>query len=94
MHKLFLCPVAKWTQYFPTIFKYIHPCIRAKSAFDDNKIKYKIEWTPFRKNLRKSVYILSKQSAVPIWKNEIGDVIVDSYKIVSELKKRGTDVPL
>lgn len=93
MHKLFLCPFAKWTQYLPSFFKYIHPCIRAKSAFDKNKIDYEIVWTPVRKKLRKSVIELSNQSAVPIWKDDKGEIIVDSHKIVSELKKRGTDVP-
>jgi hypothetical protein len=92
MHKLFLCPVAKWTQYIPFIFKYIHPCIRAKSAFDENQIKYKIEWIPFRRKLRKSIYKLSNQSAVPIWRDCNGKVIIDSHHIVSEIKKKNTDV--
>ena len=93
MHKLFLCPVAKLTQYLPSIFKFIHPCIRAKSAFDHNKMDYEIHWVPLFRKYRKSVIQLCQQSSVPVWQKENGEVIVDSFKILSIIKKRGTNVP-
>ena len=93
MHKLYLCPVAKLTQYLPSIFKFIHPCIRAKSAFDKNKLDYKIHWVPFFRKYRKSIINVSQQSSVPVWQKENGEVIVDSFKILSIIKKRGTNVP-
>ena len=93
MHKLYLCPVAKLTQYLPIIFKFLHPCIRAKSAFDKNKLDYEIHWVPFFRKFRKSVIQISQQSSVPIWQKENGEVIADSFKILSIIKKRGTNVP-
>ena len=93
MHKLYLCPVAKLTQYLPFIFKFIHPCIRAKSAFDKNKLDYKIHWVPFFRKYRKYVIQISNQSYVPVWQKENGEVIADSLKILSIIKKRGTNVP-
>lgn len=85
-HNLFLCPIAKWTQFLPSIFKYIHPCIRAKYALDKNKINYNITWVPFFKIFRKNVKEISNQSSVPVWINIDNDVIFNSYKIKSMLK--------
>ena len=87
MHKLYLCPVAKLTQYLPIIFKFLHPCIRAKSAFDKNKLDYEIHWVPFFRKFRKSVIQISQQSSVPVWQKENGEVIADSSKILSIIKK-------
>ena len=78
---------------FTFIFKYLHPCIRAKSEFDKNKLDYEIHWVSFFRKYRKSVIHISHQSSVPVWQKENGDVIVDSFKIVSIIKKRGTNVP-
>jgi hypothetical protein len=85
-HKLYLCPVAKWTQYLPSIFQYIHPCIRAKHAMDKNKLVYEISWVPFFRKNRTVVREASNQSAVPVWINDENEVISNSYKIKNTLK--------
>ena len=85
-HKLYICPVAKWTQYFPSIFQFIHPCIRAKKALDDQNINYEIIWTSFFRKYRKTVQELSNQSTVPVWINDKNEVMTNSHKIKSHLK--------
>ena len=85
-HKLYICPVAKLTQYFPSIFQYIHPCIRVKKALDDKNINYKIMWTSFFRKYRTTVQELSNQSTVPVWINDKNEVMTNSHKIKSHLK--------
>lgn len=85
-HKLYICPIAKWTQYLPSIFQFIHPCIRAKHAMDKNKLNYKISWVPFFRKNRLTVREVSGQSAVPVWINEDNQIITNSFKIKTILK--------
>ena len=85
-HKLYLCPVAKGTQFLPLIFQFLHPCIRAKHAMDKKKLKYEINWVPFFRKDRTAVREVSNQSSVPVWINDQNEVITNSFKIKSFLK--------
>lgn len=85
-HKLYLCSIAKLTQFLPSVFQFIHPCIRTKHSLYKNKLNYEIIWVPFFTKLRKNVREISKQSEVPVWVNNKNEVIVDSYKIKYHLK--------
>ena len=71
----------------PSIFQFVHPCIRAKKALDDQNIKYEIIWTSFFRKNRKIVKEISNQSLVPVWINDKNEVVTNSHKIKSSKKK-------